>query len=92
MNKKQIAESIHKKIEIKKFEAYGFIDLLLEIIVDQLTKGEKVVISNFGTFKVIKRKKKKVLNPNNKKKMTIAARRVVKFLPSQNIKEIVRNS
>lgn len=92
MNKKQIAENIYKKLEVKKFEAYTFIDLLIEAIVEQLTKGDKVVISNFGTFKVVYRQKKKVLNPNNKKKMTIAARRMVKFLPSQNIKNIVRET
>ena len=91
MNKKQIAENICSKLEIKKFEAYGFIDLLIETFAEQLTKGEKVVISNFGTFKTVNRRKKKVINPNNKKKMTITARKIVKFIPSQNLKNIVRN-
>jgi len=92
MNKKQIAENIYKKLEIKKFVAYGFIDLLIEAVSEQLAKGEKVVISNFGTFKLVHRQKKKVINPNNKKKMTIAAGKVVKFLPSQNLKNMVRKS
>jgi DNA-binding protein HU-beta len=92
MNKKEIAEIIYKKLDIKKFEAYTFIDLLIEAVVDQLKKGDKVMISNFGTFKVVYRRKKKVLNPNDKKKMTIAARKIVKFLPSQNIKNSVRET
>lgn len=90
MNKKQLAERIFKKLDVKRFEAYNFIDLLIEAIGEQLAKGEKVVISNFGTFKVVKRQEKRVINPNDKKEMTIPPRTVVKFLPSKNLKEIVR--
>jgi nucleoid DNA-binding protein len=90
MNKKDIAVQMFKKLDIKRFEAYSFIDLLIEAIGEQLAKGEKVVISNFGTFKVVERLEKKVVNPNTKKEMKIAARRIVKFLPSRNLKELVR--
>ena len=91
MNKKQIAEQIFNKLEIKRFEAYTFIDLLIETVSEQLAKGEKVVISNFGTFKVVERLEKKVINPNNKEEMIIPAKRIVKFLPAKNLKEHVRN-
>ena len=87
MNKKEIAESIYKKLQIKRFEAYNFIDLLIETIGEQLTKNDKVVISNFGTFTVVKRQKKKVINPNDRTEMIIPARKVVKFYPSKGLKE-----
>jgi nucleoid DNA-binding protein len=92
MNKKEIAESIYKKLEIKRFEAYSFIDLFVEAIVDCLESGEKVVISNFGTFKVVDRKKKKVISPKNNQSMVIPERKVVKFLPAKNLKETVRGN
>ena len=92
MNKKQIAEKIFNKLDIKRFEAYSFIDLLIEAICEQLVNGEKVVISNFGTFKVVRRLEKRVINPNTKKEMTIPGRRIIKFLPSKNLKELVRKS
>ncbi|MCP5046930.1 MAG: hypothetical protein GY940_07140, partial [bacterium] len=72
------------------FEAYGFIDLLIEHIGVLLAVGEKVVFSNFGTFKVIQRREKRVINPNNKEKIVIPSRKIVKFLPSKNLKDIVR--
>ena len=50
MNKKEISESIFRKLNIKRFEAYSFIDLLIEVIVENLSKKKKVVVSNFGTF------------------------------------------
>lgn len=92
MNKKEIAESIYKKLEIKRFEAYSFIDLFVEAIVDCLESGEKVVISNFGTFKVVNRKKKKVISPKDNRSMVIPERKIVKFLPAKNLKESVRGN
>lgn len=92
MNKKEIAESIYKKLEIKRFEAYSFIDLFVEAVVDCLESGEKVVISNFGTFKVVDRKKKKVISPKDNQSMVIPERKVVKFLPAKNLKETVRGN
>jgi nucleoid DNA-binding protein len=92
MNKKEIAESIYKKLQIKRFEAYGFIDLLIETIGEQLMKNEKVLISNFGTFKVVKRKKKRVINPNDKHEMVIPAKNIVKFYPSKSFKDALQEN
>lgn len=91
MNKKELAESMYKKLDVKRFEAYTFIDLLIETVVENLNYGDKVVISNFGTFKVVERQEKRVINPNNNDAMMIPARKIVKFLPSKNLKESVRN-
>lgn len=89
MNKKEISEQIFKQLDVKRFEAYHFIDLLIETIVAQLASGKKVVISNFGTFKVVSRQKKRVINPNDKKPMTIKARKIVKFIASKNLKHLI---
>lgn len=91
MNKKELAESIYKKLDIKRFEAYSFIDLLIETVVENLGEGNKIVMSNFGTFKVLHRQKKKVINPNDKKAMIIPRRKIVKFYPSKNLRELVSN-
>ena len=90
MNKREISEKIAKDLIIKKFEVYHFIDLMIEIMVDNLAEGKKIVLSNFGTFKVIKRNNKRVINPNNKKPLIIPAKKIVKFLPSKNLKKGMR--
>lgn len=87
MNKRELAESIYKKLDIKRFEAYSFIDLLLETVTENLCAGNKVVMSNFGVFKVVERKKKKVINPNDRRAMVIPGRKIVKFYPSRNLKQ-----
>lgn len=90
MNKREISEIMFKKLDIKRFEAYQFIDLFIEVVLENLSKGKKIVISNFGTFKVVQRQNKRVINPNNKQPMIIASRKLVKFFPSKNLKELVR--
>jgi DNA-binding protein HU-beta len=90
MNKREISEKMAKELMIKKFEVYNFIDLMIEIMVENLYQGKKIVLSNFGTFKVIKRNNKRVINPNNKQPLIIPAKKIVKFLPSKNLKKIVR--
>lgn len=92
MNKKEISECIYKKLNIRRFEAYNFIDLLIEVIVENLGKNRKVVVSNFGTFRIVERQKKRVVNPNDQKPMFIPARKIVKFFPSKNLKETIGNS
>jgi len=91
MNKREISEKMAKELVIKKFEVYNFIDLMIEIMVENLNQGKKIVLSNFGTFKVIKRNNKRVINPNNKQPLIIPAKKIVKFLPSKNLKKIVRD-
>ncbi|MCK4761603.1 MAG: HU family DNA-binding protein [Candidatus Aminicenantes bacterium] len=92
MNKREISESIYKKLNIKRFEAYSFVDLMIEVIVENLSKNKKVMVSNFGTFKVVERQPKRVINPNSKEAMIIPGRKIVKFFPSKTLKESVGNS
>ena len=90
MNKREISEEIASKLEIKRFEVYSFIDLLIEVMVENLEQEKKIVLSNFGTFKVIKRNNKKVINPNTKEPLIIPSKKIVKFLPSKNLKKLVK--
>ncbi len=90
MNKKELAEAMLDKLDVRKYEAYSFIDLLIEVLGENLEKGEKILLAKLGTFKVVKRRKKRVINPNNSNAMTIPASKVVRFIPSQNLKAKLR--
>lgn len=41
MNKKHLAEEIAKKLSLKKYEAYNFIDLLIEVATENFKGGKK---------------------------------------------------
>jgi DNA-binding protein HU-beta len=54
-----------------------------------LAKGEKVVLSGFGTFRVISMKGKTVKIPKTDKMVTIKTHRSPKFTPGKTLKRQV---
>lgn len=65
------------------------VDVFLDEIGRVLAKGEKVVLSGFGTFKVITMKGKTVKIPNTEKLVTIKPHRSPKFTPGKRLKRQV---
>ena len=87
MNKRDMAADISQKLDIKRFEAYNFVNLMIEVMLEKLGNGEKIVLSGFGTLTLLKREKKKVINPNTKEAMVIPEGNIVKFFPSKILKK-----
>ncbi len=54
-------------------------------------KFKKIKISSFGTFEVIGKSERIGRNPKTKVKAKISARNVVKFKPSNIIKDKINN-
>ena len=65
------------------------VEMILETIKDALLKGEKVKISGFGNFDVKKKKARRGRNPQTGDDLTISARRVLTFKPSQVLKSAI---
>lgn len=89
MNKRELTEKIASRANFKKFEVQNYVDLLIEVIGETLDDGKKIVLSNFGTFKVVQREKKSVIHPGTNKRMDIKPRKIVKFFPALNLKKRV---
>jgi nucleoid DNA-binding protein len=62
--------------------------LILETIKRKLARGERVVLSGFGSFTVKRRKDKKGVNPQTGQPVLIPGRNAVKFTPSKYLKSI----
>jgi DNA-binding protein HU-beta len=90
MIKTGIVEIIAKKAHLTKKAAGEAIDAFLDEIVRQIDKGEKVVLSGFGTFKVAKVKDKKGRNPQTGVDLVIKSHRVVRFLVGKTLKRLVK--
>ncbi len=86
MNKRELTEKIALKTNFKKFEVRNYIDLLIEVIGETLDEEKKIVLSSFGTFKVVKREKKSVIHPGTNKRMDIKPQKIVKFFPAISLK------
>jgi len=89
MTKRQLVDQVARKANLTKRAATECIDVFLNEIGRVLSKGEKVVLSGFGTFKVTTMKGKTVRIPNTEKFVTIKSHRLPRYTPGKKIKKQV---
>lgn len=90
MTKSQLISIVAKKAHLTKRASEEAVETLFEEMIRSLKKGEKVVISGFGTFYVSKVKDKQVVPfGNEEKRQTIKGHRVVNFRVGKPLKKEV---
>lgn len=89
LTKADLAESIHLNFPIDKFKAAQIVEDYIETIKDALQKDGKVMLSGFGLFKVKSKPARKGRNPQTGQTITLRARKVVKFKPSQLLRRAI---
>lgn len=89
MTKADIVENIFEKVGFSKKDVAEVVELTFEKIKEFLEKEENVKISGFGNFMIRKKRARRGRNPQTGKDMTITARRVLTFKPSQLLKDSV---
>ena len=82
MNKKQIIDELKKYIPSNTKLA---VDKVFDIITEALRRGEKVVISGFGTFRVVEHPPAIRRNPKTNEKVTVGPLKKVRFKPSKKL-------
>ena len=90
MNKADLIQVIAKEVGITNKEANAAIDSMIETIKKALKKGDHVSLVGFGSWEVKKRAKRNGVNPQTGQKITIPARKVVKFNPGKDLKNKVK--
>ena len=86
MTKADLVERIHDEVGFSKKEANELVECVLEILKSALENGEKVKVSGFGNFVIRQKDARKGRNPQTESPITIPARRVLTFKPSQVLK------
>ncbi|MBI2097087.1 MAG: HU family DNA-binding protein [Candidatus Sungbacteria bacterium] len=90
MNKADLADAVHAKLQGTKKAAEEAVDTVFESITSSLAKGQEVSVSGFGTFVVKKRAARQGVNPRTGEKIQIKATTTPKFRAGKNLKEAVR--
>lgn len=90
VTKKELTALVAKKANLTNKASKEAVKVLLNSIRDSLKRGEKVVLTGFGTFKLRERKAKKGRNPKTGETITIAARKVAGFTPGKSLKKAVK--
>ena len=89
VTKADLVENVYEKIGFSKKEASELVELVFNSLKDTLQNGEKVKISGFGKFEVKQKKERVGRNPQTGDRITISARRVLNFSPSQVLKAML---
>ena len=87
MNKADLTEKLANRAEIPKVRAAQYINILVTAIQEALVGGEKVTISDFGTFKVSQRRGFNGHNPISGGRQDVPARRVPNFKAGKGFKQ-----
>lgn len=90
MTKRDLIDLIAKKANLTNKAARDAVQAMLNAVRDSLKRGEKVVLTGFGTFSVRKRAARPGRNPKTGGKITIAARKAPGFTPGKTLKKAVR--
>ncbi len=91
ISKSNVLKEIYSSLGIPITFSGKILDSIIEIITQGLNENNKVKISGFGTFKVIKKKSRIGRNPKTKQEHVIKARKVVVFYPSKEVKEKIND-
>ena len=89
MYKRQLIDQVARKAHLTKRASAEAVDVFLNEIGRVLAKGEKIVLSGFGTFRVIHMKGKTVKIPGTDKAVTIKPHRSPRFTPGKRLKRQV---
>lgn len=90
MTKKDLIEIVAKKSNLTNKAARDSVQTALNTIRDSLKRGEKVVLTGFGTFSVRVRKQRKGRNPKTGDTITLSARKAPGFTAGKTLKKAIR--
>lgn len=90
MNKRELIASISEAGSMSKSAAERALNSVLANMAEAMCNGEKVMISNFGSFKVIDRAPQRARDPQTGKEIMVPARKVIKFKAAKKLSEKVQ--
>ncbi len=90
MNKTQLIDGIAKEAGLTKVDSKKALEACVKVVTESLAKGDKVSLVGFGSFSVTMREAREGRNPATGKKITIPAKKVIKFRPGSELNNAVK--
>ena len=89
VTKTQIIESVAAEVSTTKVTATKIVEAVIDTIIEEVAKGNKVSINKFGVFETRQRSERKGRNPQTGEEITIKASTTPGFKASKNFKDKV---
>ena len=89
MNKTELVAAMAEQTNLSKKDAEAALKAFIDVVSEELKKGEKIQLVGFGTFEVTERAAREGRNPRTGEMMSIAASKAPKFKAGKALKDIV---
>ena len=90
MTKNQLIEKVAKKANLTKSAAHDAVNQTFNLIRDSLVRGEKVIITGFGTFLIRSRAARRGRNPQTGETIQIPSKKLPAFTAGKSIKRLIK--
>jgi DNA-binding protein HU-beta len=90
MTKADLVSRIAEEAGVSKKAAVMALDSVIAAIHEVLKKGEKIRITDLGSFSVVKRQARQGVNPRTGKPIKIPATKAPKFSAAKALKDVVK--
>ena len=89
MNKTELVAAIADKTELSKKDSEKALKAFIDVVGEELKKGEKIQLVGFGTFEVSERAARTGKNPQTGAAIQIPASKAPKFKAGKALKDTV---
>lgn len=90
MNKTELIAAVTKESNVKKRDVEAVMEALVNTVMDEVAKGEKVQITGFGSFERKERSARTVKNPRTQESIDVPASKAPGFSAGAVFKEKVK--
>lgn len=88
MNKGEFVKAVAEKANCTQKDAGIVFDAVIDTIVSELKKGEKIQIPGFGSYELVAKAATTKINPMTKQKVKVAACKMPKFKFGKSFKAL----
>ena len=89
MNKTELVAAMAEQTNLSKKDAEAALKAFIDVVSEELKKGEKVQVVGFGTFEVSERAAREGRNPQTGETMEIKASKTPKFKAGKALKDMM---
>ena len=89
MNKTELVAAMAEQTNLSKKDVEAALKAFIDVVAEELKKGEKVQLVGFGTFEVSERAAREGRNPQTGETMQIKASKTPKFKAGQALKDMM---
>lgn len=89
MNKTELVAAMAEQTNLSKKDAEAALKAFIDVVSEELKKGEKVQLVGFGSFEVSERAAREGRNPQTGETMEIKASKTPKFKAGKALKDMM---